>query len=91
MSTCLFYVVTLSLIVTFPSASLAVIICRLNIQWKDFSVKSNVYSIDVLLLEIIANSKNFGYYSERYPDINLVGHVSWLAYLQRMIINLVSN
>ncbi|KAM2912439.1 hypothetical protein FF1_005080 [Malus domestica] len=51
------------------------IICRLSIQWKDFSVKSDVYSFDVLLLEIIADSKNSGYYNERYPDINLVGHV----------------
>ncbi|XP_021820454.1 G-type lectin S-receptor-like serine/threonine-protein kinase At1g11410 isoform X4 [Prunus avium] len=40
-----------------------------------FSVKSDVYSFGVLQLEIITGRKNSGYYHEKYPDSNLVGHV----------------
>ncbi|KAK9936192.1 hypothetical protein M0R45_013047 [Rubus argutus] len=40
-----------------------------------FSVKSDVYSFGVLLLEIITGRRNAGYYHEKNPDLNLIGHV----------------
>ncbi|CAL2280832.1 unnamed protein product [Prunus armeniaca] len=40
-----------------------------------FSVKSDVYSFGVILLEIVTGRKNSGYYHDKYPGTNLVGHV----------------
>lgn len=40
-----------------------------------FSVKSDVFSFGVILLEIINGKKNWGFYHPDH-DFNLVGHVS---------------
>ena len=39
-----------------------------------FSVKSDVFSFGVLLLEIINGKKNWGFYHPDH-DLNLLGHV----------------
>ncbi|KAL6271605.1 hypothetical protein ACE6H2_028516 [Prunus campanulata] len=49
-----------------------------------FSVKSDVYSFGVILLEIVIGRKNSGYYHDKYPDANLVGHSSLLALWKTM-------
>lgn len=40
-----------------------------------FSVKSDVFSFGVLVLEIVSGKKNRGIYSTE-PQLNLLGHVS---------------
>jgi serine/threonine protein kinase len=40
-----------------------------------FSVKSDVFSFGVVLLEIISGKKNWGF-SHPDHDLNLIGHVS---------------
>lgn len=40
-----------------------------------FSVKSDVFSFGVLVLEIISGKKNWGFYHPDH-DLNLIGHVS---------------
>ena len=49
-----------------------------------FSVKSDVFSFEILLLEIICGKKNRGSFHPEY-SLNLVGHVSsqkiWLLFI----------
>ena len=45
-----------------------------------FSIKSNVYSFRVLLLEIITGKKNSTYHHDG-PSSNLIGHKSTLVML----------
>ena len=45
-----------------------------------FSVKSDVFSFGVLVLEIITGKKNRGVYLTK-PDVNLLGHVSIFIFL----------
>jgi len=40
-----------------------------------FSVKSDVFSYGVLILEIVSGKKNRGFYHPEH-DLNLLGHVS---------------
>ena len=40
-----------------------------------FSVKSDVFSFGVVLLEIISGKKNTGFYTSK-QSLNLLGHVS---------------
>lgn len=40
-----------------------------------FSVKSDVFSFGVLVIEIISGKKNWGFYHPDH-DLNLIGHVS---------------
>ena len=40
-----------------------------------FSVKSDVFSFGVLVLEIVSGKKNRGFYHPDH-DLNLLGHVS---------------
>lgn len=40
-----------------------------------FSVKSDVFSFGVIVLEIISGRKNWGFYDPDH-DYNLIGHVS---------------
>lgn len=40
-----------------------------------FSVKSDVFSFGVILLEIVSGKKNWGFYHPDH-DFNLLGHVS---------------
>ncbi|XP_024158585.1 G-type lectin S-receptor-like serine/threonine-protein kinase At1g11410 [Rosa chinensis] len=55
-----------------------------------FSVKSDVYSFGVLLLEIITGKRNAGYYHEKYPDSNLVGHV-WALWKEGKALEIVDS
>ncbi|PQQ01758.1 G-type lectin S-receptor-like serine/threonine-protein kinase [Prunus yedoensis var. nudiflora] len=55
-----------------------------------FSVKSDVYSFGVLQLEIITGRKNSGYYHEKYPDSNLVGHV-WNLWREGKVLEIVDS
>ena len=41
-----------------------------------FSVKSDVFSFGILLLEIICGEKNRGFYRPNHA-LNLIGHVSY--------------
>ena len=41
-----------------------------------FSVKSDVFSFGVLLLEIVSGKKNRGFFEQDHSD-NLIGHVSY--------------
>lgn len=50
-----------------------------------FSVKSDVFSFGVLMLEIISGKKNRGVYSMP-PHMNLLGHVSFNCMLIILII-----
>ena len=43
-----------------------------------FSVKSDVFSFGVLLLEIVSGKKNWGFYHPDH-DRNLLGHVSRMS------------
>lgn len=40
-----------------------------------FSVKSDVFSFGILVLEIVSGKKNKGFYHPNH-DLNLIGHVS---------------
>lgn len=40
-----------------------------------FSVKSDVFSFGVLVLEIVSGKKNWGFYHPEH-DLNLIGYVS---------------
>ena len=42
-----------------------------------FSVKSDVFSFGVLVLEIVSGKKNRGFSHQDHHD-NLIGHVSWV-------------
>ncbi|XP_008235408.1 PREDICTED: G-type lectin S-receptor-like serine/threonine-protein kinase At1g11410 [Prunus mume] len=53
-----------------------------------FSVKSDVYSFGVILLEIVTGRKNSGYYHDKYPDANLVGHV-WNLWREGKVLEIV--
>ncbi|XP_008235409.1 PREDICTED: G-type lectin S-receptor-like serine/threonine-protein kinase At1g11410 isoform X2 [Prunus mume] len=53
-----------------------------------FSVKSDVYSFGVILLEIVTGRKNSGYYHDKYPDANLVGHV-WNLWREGRVLEIV--
>lgn len=46
-----------------------------------FSVKSDVFSFGVIVLEIISGKKNRGFYYAN-NDLNLLGHVSEVVFLQ---------
>lgn len=43
-----------------------------------FSIKSDVFSFGILLLEIISGKKNKGFYHMNH-DLNLIGHVSKIS------------
>ncbi|CAL9023720.1 unnamed protein product [Prunus brigantina] len=53
-----------------------------------FSVKSDVYSFGVILLEIVTGRKNSGYYHDKYPGANLVGHV-WNLWREGKVLEIV--
>lgn len=50
-----------------------------------FSVKSDVFSFGVIVLEIISGKKNRGFYYAN-NDLNLLGHVSEVVFLQTYFI-----
>lgn len=43
-----------------------------------FSIKSDVFSFGILLLEIVCGEKNRGFYRPNY-SLNLIGHVSYIT------------
>lgn len=45
-----------------------------------FSVKLDVFSFGVLILEILSGKRNRGFYHPEH-DLNLLGHVSILAFI----------
>ncbi|XP_024193107.1 G-type lectin S-receptor-like serine/threonine-protein kinase RKS1 isoform X3 [Rosa chinensis] len=55
-----------------------------------FSVKSDVYSYGVLLIEIITGRKNNGFYHEEHPYSNLVGHV-WNLWSEGKVLQIVDS
>lgn len=50
-----------------------------------FSVKSDVFSYGVLVLEIVSGKKNWGFYHPDH-DLNLLGHVSILVKLNPILL-----
>ncbi|XVF29921.1 hypothetical protein REPUB_Repub16aG0012400 [Reevesia pubescens] len=50
-----------------------------------FSVKSNVFSFGILVLEIVSGKKNKGFYHHSH-DLNLVGHVCRKTYFSTFIV-----
>ncbi|KAD2804880.1 hypothetical protein E3N88_38257 [Mikania micrantha] len=53
-----------------------------------FSVKSDIYSYGVLVLEIVSGKKNTGFIHEEYNDDNLLGH-AWRLYREGRSIDLI--
>ncbi|GMP53544.1 hypothetical protein CsSME_00018979 [Camellia sinensis var. sinensis] len=53
-----------------------------------FSIKSDVFSFGVLVLEIVSGKKNKGFY---HPDhhLNLLGHVTWRLYKEGRSLELI--
>lgn len=47
---------------------------------EHFSVKLDVFSFGVLILEILSGKRNRGFYHPEH-DLNLLGHVSILAFI----------